>query len=508
MEIELKLLATQEDLARLPKHALVQSLCSAEPQIQQLHTLYYDTATRDLAETGIALRVRRNGKQWVQTLKAGGRSAGGLHQRVELEWPLKSAALDLRKLAETPYADFLSDPPLLQGLAPVFETEFQRTAIALCFADGTTAELALDQGVVRAGARSERISEIEIELQSGSAQALFDFASTLAESMPLRLGYLSKAERGDALATGRVGSPRKALPVVLDPVWSAMRALRHIVLDCVAHMQANEYGVHEAQDAEYLHQLRVGLRRLRSCIGLFRFMASEKDYADIVAALRWLSGELGPARDWDVYVEETLPTLQGAVPAIETLKPAALALRAQYGERARQALASPRYVRLLLELARRCNLEDFGVPSATGKKRIAFDAPVAEFAEAVLRNRHRRLHRRGEALLAMSPEERHNVRIAAKKLRYAAEFFGSLYKPNKVERYIDALRDLQSTLGTLNDSAQTERLTSDAIRAHAGPVDPGIVASVSKWEAARTKRALKRYAKRWRDFDQAKHFWR
>jgi inorganic triphosphatase YgiF len=282
LEIELKLLVAPEDLTNLPQHPALQALQRTEPHIEQLHTLYYDTAARDLARAGIALRVRRSGTQWIQTLKAGGRSAGGLHERVELEWPLADAALDLTRLADTPYADLFADEQMSGGLAPVFETEFERTAIVLGFADGTTAELALDRGVVRAGAHSEPISEIEIELLSGSAQPLFDLALALSQNISLRLGYLSKAERGDALATGRVRLPRKASPVVLDSAWTAIQALRHIVLGCIAHMQSNEQGVLDAGDAEYLHQLRVGLRRLRSCIGLFRFVAPKGSYAGLV----------------------------------------------------------------------------------------------------------------------------------------------------------------------------------------------------------------------------------
>lgn len=508
MEIELKLLVAPEDLAGLTRHPALQTLQRTEPRIEQLHTLYYDTAARDLAQAGIALRVRRSGAQWIQTLKAGGRSAGGLHQRVELEWPLADAALDLGRLADTPYAELFADEHMRDGLAPVFETEFERTAIVLGFADGTTAELALDRGVVRAGTRSEPISEIEIELLSGNAQSLFDFALALSENIPLRLGYLSKAERGDALATGRARRPRKASPIALDPAWTAMQALRHIVLGCLAHMQANEQGVLDAGEAEYLHQLRVGLRRLRSCIGLLRFVASKQSHAGLADELRWLSGELGPARDWDVYVEETLPSLRKAVPAIDALEPAIQRLRTQYGARARQAVSSPRYARLLLQLARRCDLDDFGLTSDARPKRIAFDEPVGKLAKWVLRKRHRRLRRHGGALLDMTAQARHGVRIEAKKLRYAAEFFGSLYAVEKVAAYVDALRDLQDTLGVLNDAAQTERLTGEAARAHAQSADAQIVGAVCEWEAARTERELSRYDKRWRAFEKAARFWR
>jgi CHAD domain-containing protein len=200
--------------------------------------------------------------------------------------------------------------------------------------------------------------------------------------------------------------------------------------------------------------------------------------------------------------------LRKGVPGIDALEPAAQSLRAQCGERARQAISSPRYARLLLQLAQRCNLDDFGLTPDVRKTRIALDAPVGKFAKAMLRKRHRRLRRHGEALPAMSAEARHGVRIEAKKLRYAAEFFGSLYAEEQVAAYVGALRDLQDMLGVLNDAAQTERLTGEAARAHAQSADAQIVAAVSEWEAQRIARMLNRYGKRWRAFDDARRFWR
>lgn len=108
----------------------------------------------------------------------------------------------------------------------------------------------------------------------------------------------------------------------------------------------------------------------------------------------------------------------------------------------------------------------------------------------------------------MRAEERHAVRIEAKKLRYAAEFFGSLYAAGAAAAYIAALRDLQDTLGVLNDAAQTERLVREAASAHAEQADRQVVADVAAWEAARIDRELQRYAGRWRAFEEAARFWR
>lgn len=508
MEIEFKLLLAPEHLGAVADHAAVRAVRSGSAQSALLHTRYYDTPARDLARAGVALRVRRGNDAWTQTLKAGGRSAGGLHERVELEWPLPDEHPDLALLASTPYAALFADERIGDALRPVFETEFERVALPLTFTDGTTAELAIDRGVVRAGTRTEPISELELELRQGDVHRLFELALALTATMPVRLGYLSKAERGDALAGGRAAAPRKAAAVTLQPSWTAMEALRHIVAECVVQMQANERGVLDSEDIEYLHQLRVASRRLRSCLGLLRFLAPKEDYAGLTDELRWLSGELGPARDWDVYIAETLPTLQAAVPAIERLGAVVEQLRAQHRGRARHAIASPRYAALLLQLAQRCHQDDFGLAPGSKKKRMPFDAQVGKLAREVLRKRHRRLSRHGEGLPAMRAEKRHAVRIEAKKLRYAAEFFGALYPAEATATYIAALRNLQDTLGVLNDAAQTERLVREAASAHAEPADAQVVADVAAWEAARVDRELQRYAERWRAFEEAARFWR
>lgn len=382
MEIELKLLADPADLAALPEHPLLQPLRQGPVVRQQLHTLYYDTPSRDLAQAGIALRLRRSGQSWIQTLKGGGRSAGGLHERLEVDWPRPDASLDPALLANTPYAAVFADPRVCATLQPVFETEFERTAITLQFPDGTMAELALDRGEVRAGARSAPISEIEIELMQGSTAALFDFALTLNEALPLRIGTASKAERGNALATGRSGSPQPAAPVVLRREMPVVEALRQLAMAGMTQLQANEDGFLQgnSDSASYGAHLHDAVCRLRSTLRLLLTLASDSEVAADLAELRWLEAALRPLA-LGSSDEEADP----GQPADATGENAALS---DSSDNARAALCTSRYTRLLLRLGRRFSRADLGLSD------IAINGPlygpVNGWAQAALEDAVRR----------------------------------------------------------------------------------------------------------------------
>ncbi len=517
MEIELKLLVAPEDLGRIEHHPALRELRRSAAHSERLATVYYDTPEFDLARDGVALRVRRTGDRWVQTLKADGNAVGGLHARDELEWPLDGEALDFAALDTSRYRTLFAGQQVRERLQPVFTTDFDRAARLVSFPDGTAAELAIDHGEIRAGARTAPISEAEIELKTGDAQRLFELARELARDVPLRLGHESKAERGYALAGAVAPRPRKARPVLLTPGLSTGAALRRVAAECIAQMQANEAGMREGRDPEYLHQFRVGLRRLRSGLDIVGLAAGKEAIAPLADELRWLGATLGPARDWDVFAAETLARLAREFNVAEDLQAflaRCAAIRRAHGEAARDAVSSPRYTTLLLALGqsfarddlaglRRPQAGDTAEPDAA-----AASVPVGEFAASVLDKRHRRLRKRGGSVPDAPAAERHRVRIDAKKLRYAAEFFASLYPPKRVRRYVDALEDLQDILGALNDAAVAEHLLAEAAAADPEPVAPRVEGLVRGWIAATAGHELTRYPRAWREFEDVKPFWR
>jgi inorganic triphosphatase YgiF len=510
MEVELKLLVAPEDLGRIEHHPALRELRRVAGNNERLASVYYDTPEFALAREGVALRVRRAGDRWVQTLKAEGEAMAGLQARDELEWPLEGEGLDLAALDTSRYRELFADAHVRGRLQPVFRTDFDRAARLVSFPDGTAAELAIDHGEIRAGALSAPISEAEIELKTGDAQRLFALARELARDVPLRLGYESKAERGYALAGAAATPPRKARPIMLAHGLSAGAALRRIVAACVVQMQANEAEMQEGRDPEYLHQFRVGLRRLRSALDIVGTAVGKKTVKPLAEDLKWLGGALGPARDWDVFTAETLARLArefGASEELEAFLARCAAIRQAHVAAARAAVASPRYTALLLALGESFARDDLaGLEEAGDGDRLKLAAPVGEFAAAVLDKRHRRLRKRGEGVPGAPPDERHQVRIDAKKLRYASEFFASLSPPKRVRRYVGALEDLQDILGALNDATVADRLLHEV--AAAEPIPPRVEGLVRGWMAATAGHELARYPRAWREFAGAKAFWR
>jgi inorganic triphosphatase YgiF len=520
MELELKLLVAPEHLAKLDRHPALKALRRGAGRKASLLNVYYDTPERDLARAGVALRLRRDGKRWIQTLKAGGGAAAGLHERDEIEWDLADDSLDIAALGDTPYAALFAKRKVRDRLRPVFTTEFERAARTLAFPDGTLADLALDRGVIRSGRRETPICEAEIELKTGDPARLFTLARAIAHDVPLRLGHASKAERGYALGLG-AAPPRKARAVHLEESMHAGAALRRIALACIGQMQANEEGLQAGRDPEYLHQLRVGLRRLRSCLGLVALATSKESVAPLADELRWLGNALGPARDWDVFMTETFPPLArrfARAEGVASFRARAARTRRAQDHAAREAVSSPRYVGLLLALGEafaRDELPGFARPAAPAsgadgappQERPELGAPVGRFAAFVLERRDRRVRRRGRDVPTATPEARHRVRIAAKKLRYAAEFFASLYPAKRVARYVTALQDLQDILGALNDATVVDRLLEEVGAGGRPAVAPRIDGLVRGWVAAVAEQELGRFKRAWSEFEDAKPFW-
>lgn len=197
-ETEIKLRASPETLEALRNHPLISERLNGEWHSGPLYNQYYDTPARDLAAAKVALRLRRDGDQYIQTLKSRGQSVAGLSERNEWDWPLSQNHLDLSLLDDSCWPQALAelDRTLLQ---PVFTTDFNRTRAMIAWVrDGepVEVEVALDQGKVIAGEHQESICELELEVRNGPAVAVLELAAQLARDLPLMPCDISKAERG------------------------------------------------------------------------------------------------------------------------------------------------------------------------------------------------------------------------------------------------------------------------------------------------------------------------
>ena len=464
LETELKLLIAPADLTAFRRLALLKQFAIAKPVTRLLRNTYFDTPELHLKQHGLELRVRRMGRVSVQTLKAVGQAAeAGLHRRQEWEARVRGPLPELASLIARVGADsssqkVLGKPGLTQELAPIFGSEVRRTIWNLRWAQGAEVELALDQGELRYRETHEPISEIELELKAGTPAALFDLALQLQEQVPLRVGNLSKSARGYALVAPLAVAAVKARPVVLNRDTRIEEGFRVIVSNCLRQMQENEVGVARGNDTESIHQMRVGMRRLRSALRLFAQWIPFPP--PLQQELAWLGGALGAARDADVLADSTLPKVIDACPQEKGLLPLRQLASTIAGDKrlqAAQAVASVRYSRLMLGLVgwvQALRWRDSLEQAAVG----ALAKSLEKRATQILNRRQERLIKSGKQLAHGTPARRHQVRIDAKKARYAMEFFQSLYPAKRVDRYVRRLEALQDALGRMNDDAVADRL--------------------------------------------------
>jgi CHAD domain-containing protein len=240
----------------------------------------------------------------------------------------------------------------------------------------------------------------------------------------------------------KVGAPQKSNRVHLPPDITVGAALSPILESGLSHLLANEPSVVEARDVEGLHQLRVALRRLRAVFATYDALLDEKLMTQIEHEIKWISAICGAARDYDVFVENLIPAadeaLAAAKPARAALERAAAAARADAWAKVVEAVASSRFTALVLVLAGLSRMERPPLADGIKRKDLAQPAPAS--------------------LTTLGDEERHQLRKRLKRLRYTAEFFGSLYPQEAAKAYLKKLGALQDCFGALNDLATAGRL--------------------------------------------------
>ncbi|HTW54022.1 MAG TPA: CYTH and CHAD domain-containing protein, partial [Stellaceae bacterium] len=451
METELKLAARIGDLPAVRRALEAMSAGAATAQRAsrtRLVSTYYDTPDHALARRGSSLRVRRHGRHFVQTVKA--ESAPGDSGLVRGEWEDRvKGELPDPQAAQT--GPFLS-PEIADRLRPLFRTEVSRLTIPLAPEPATRIEAAIDRGRIRNGETTppEPISEVELELKSGTPTALYDVALKLLHVAPLRLERRSKAERGYQLAAHEKRAPRAVHPTPVDlrPGLTGEAVLRQVGRACLDHLLSNEPAAH-AGDPEGIHQMRVAVRRLRAVFSAFGPMLPDEQGRWVSRELRWFGDVLGEARNLDVFASDLLAPARAALPdasEFERLMQAAGRRRQKAHAGVAKAISSTHYTETLLALLRWLDGGDWHLASAE-----ALHAPVETLAPALLDRCRAKTEKRAKNFARQSPKKRHRLRIALKKLRYTAELFAPLYDPTEAKQFIHRLKRLQDDLGDAND---------------------------------------------------------
>ncbi|MBW8829105.1 MAG: CYTH and CHAD domain-containing protein [Burkholderiales bacterium] len=503
------------------------------PRIR-LQAAYFDTPDRALAQAGMALRIRREGRRVVQTLKGLGND--GLtraeHNVVLPPSGDPEALPDPSLHAGTAVGDRLiallakrKGPPL----AMQFRTDIRRRSRQLRTRQGVV-ELAFDEGVIVAGDRRLAVCELEIELVRGSPLAVIATARQWVLRHGLWLDTRSKAERGDMLSRGESMAPqRKAGKVRLSEEMTMDDALRRMLLSCLDQIAVNSSQVASGEYVdEHVHQLRIGLRRLRSALRLVDVEAAMPAVTEQAAIL---FRRLGAARDRAAVAEPLEQGLREALAAsgLEFDAPR-LPLREE-ADPTDIVRFGPAQV-LILELYEwtQGRVASPSPPPSPQRGEGAIpdascidDAPRYPAAPSplwgegggegadlqtrdILVKGLKRLHRQVITDLknfdTLKDVARHRLRKRAKRLRYGTEFAASFLEKRKVRRYLDAMQQMQDALGAYVDvtvAMQAYKSQSDK--------DPRILFALG-WLAARKKALIADIPRIAKVFRQAPRIWR
>jgi inorganic triphosphatase YgiF len=517
-EVELKLEVPIDSISRLTRSALLQAVGKRPSKPATLVSVYFDTEKLKLRDKGLSLRVRRVGRRHLQTIKQESGESGALFDRNEWEHEIAGRQPDLAAARDASPQPMFSKK-LGRGLKPVFETRVRRTVYPIHSGDSEI-ELSIDKGKVEAGRLSSPLCEVELELKRGESAELFKLARTLAQDVPVQLAIRSKAERGYALLAGARHEVVKAAPVTLTPDRSRQAAFQAIARASLRQLVANQPAM-LGGDAEGLHQMRVALRRLRAAISLFADMLLDPQSEAMKAEFKWISGELAPARALDVFIKRVVKPVADDKPngpGVAVLAKELQQTRNEAFSRAQAAVESARLRGLVLDTAAWIEAGDW-VRNADHLVRLLRERPIAAAAAEELKRRWKKLVKRGAQLDRLDPQRRHKMRIQAKKLRYAAEFFAGAFPGKKAtqrrKRFVGILESLQDALGDLNDIAVHEELTERFVESqdgsgkqHGGRAKKAFAAGrLSGREEARIASTLKNANRAYRSFAEAKPFW-
>jgi inorganic triphosphatase YgiF len=458
-ETEIKLEVSAGAVARLKRHLGRHPCLKEPPRENDLFSTYFDTKRHRLHRKGFSLRVRDSGGRRVQTIKSSGNGSAGLFDRAEWEQTIEGQSPDWKAAKGTALAP-LVNKKLRAGAKPLFQTRVRRTSYRLHDRGGDLT-LAFDEGSINAGGRTAPVAELELEVENGQPSVAFEFARRLGRIAPLLLAAKSKAERGYDLVAGEPGHAVKSAAVPLTPHLTVEQAFRAIGHECLRQIVANRAAVRRG-DAEGVHQMRVGVRRLRAAISLFSDVVSDGKLGRIKAELRWLTKALAPARNLDIFLAE-MPRVprRFARSGGEGFHDELAGRQARAHERAEHAVSSDRFHRLILDVAQWVEGGPWTKTGAAPARRRRAQAS-ADFAIDELSRRHKKIKKRARKVKTLDPRRRRKLRIATKKLRYGVEFFAALFTSKRLRKrrkaFLAVLKDLQGALGGLNDVAAREQL--------------------------------------------------
>lgn len=440
---------------------------------KRVWSCYYDTPDGELTRARMAVRVRRHGERWLQTVKAEG---AGQFERYEWE-----RAID----GPEPHRDALPPADTEPGAIahrsfglwrPLFETDFERRSRVIEPSPGLVIEIAQDIGELRCGDRTEAIREVELECLQGGRAEFFEWALDWAKTLQACLLIPTKNERGLRLAARLplIASPLKAPATVPARGQRPGAAAAQILSACIAHACANIEPILSSDAPEGPHQFRVALRRFRAALRFFGLREIDPVWETLDRTASSLADTAGKVRDFDVFESGLLPELRSRFKgdaALETLSRAVGHARESARMDLRRTLSGPDASQFVLQVTAMAErLADISNPA--GLPGDDFGAFAAVRLPALMARVRRR------ARQARTEADWHRARISVKNLRYALEFAAlALTRSADVPRVTAALARWQDELGAGQDLAVARDVAAQAMARPGVPSEAAVRAT-------------------------------
>ena len=504
-EIELKLTCTDssvwENIMTAQSLTRIAVPKSAGRQILDAH--YFDTSTYCLKKAKLAYRIRREGEQWIATIKDGGLSSGGLHERHEWNVVVRGPEPDLTVFAGTDIGQHLITLVGDQRLEPIVITKFERRTLMVIMPDGSQIEVAADQGTIVAGSQTVPILEVELELKSGEPSALIRLGAALAREYPLLPEQDSKFYRGLKLAGLSKAQPSPDVTFEINKNELADVGLRTVLVQLIAQiLVAQQVFLADPASPEHIHELRISIRRLRSLLEFYGPLGDHERCKYHQAELRKLGQILGVLREIDVAYVAWEQCSDGPFTHLEStisLGDMLAKNRKLEAEKVVETLQAGLTTPILLDMW--AMLTD----SSKEQQRIEYHLTVGEYSVRRLSGWLETVTKQSKTIDWTAIENVHKLRLQIKKIKYAVEVLEPILY--EVSQLIVRQDTLQYNLGLLSDANSTCRLLRKLLKVNHSEVFYLEVGMVIGWQGRETLTLQGKMDKYWEKFYRTAQRW-
>jgi triphosphatase len=498
IETELKLSCTDESVWEkiMSAEALAAVAMPGSEVTQHLESRYFDTPSHALQKAKLAYRLRREGENWIATVKGGGSSKGGLHARLEWNVAVLNGEPEIEVFSQTEIGLRLQEVVGKEILEPILITSFERRKVDAIMPDGSTIEVAADKGSIIAGEDTAPILEIELELKTGQPGALIKLGAALAKEYPLLPEPDSKFYRGLVLAGLSTPRLKKNMLPQVDKTKAIGEALSALLVELITQVFAAQKAFLEKPSGpEMVHELRICLRRLRSVLAFLEPLTVTKRRGWYQDELRKLGQKMAMLRGLDVaYASwQQLEINKAEDPNAKTSLGELLAEKRKQEMNSivgqfKAGLLTPLLLELWTELL-----------DQNWQQVIAHDHTTKEYVVGSIVSLLKKV-RKEEKVEWTDGKSAHNLRLEIKKIRYVVEVMQPIFGENS--RLIEQLAKLQDALGVISDANDTEVLIKTLLRGKSSKAVQVEAGMLIGWQARECFSLQKKLAKHWKKFSR------